>query len=140
RVEGAEEAVAGGTDEHQLAGGDDRTAEGVVAAGVLLALGQLLSDPEACGPCDIAGIGIDRDELSPGWTNARKVHPPPVFRGEARAERRIGSGPLQAAAVVDLVGIGGAASIVAVFLAPFDPADAAALAHVDENDPPVRVD
>src|SRR5690606_40940302 len=72
--------------------------------------------------------------------DARQVDRTAILRLEAGAERRVRARPLQATAVVALVRIGGAASVVTFGIALLDPADRTALAGVDEDHPACRID
>ena len=64
RVERAEAAVVGRADEDQPAGGRDRAAV-AGTAGLLLVRRQALGDPERHAPGELAGVHVDRGQLSP---------------------------------------------------------------------------
>src|SRR5437773_7014624 len=92
RIERAETLVIGRADEYDAAGGCDRAAH-VDAARVFLSFGKFIGDAQRHLPHDIAGVRIDRAELTPWRLLARpalfsekltlRVHlPVPEFRGD----------------------------------------------------------
>src|SRR4029079_11528040 len=101
--------------------------EGVVRAGVALARGQFLGDPEPARPEDLAAVAVDREQPAPRRADARQVDRTPVGGLEARAERRIGARADEAAAVVELGRILRAPAVVALRVAPLAPPDRAPL-------------
>ena len=72
RVERAEAAVVGRADEDQPSGRRDRAAV-AGTSGLLLVRRQALGDPERHAPRELAGVDVDRGQLSPGRLLAHHV-------------------------------------------------------------------
>src|SRR5665213_1191967 len=109
RIEGPEAGIARGRKQQTArGGGGSGAADGTH---VLLAFGKAFVDPQHDLPGDIAGVGVDRVQMSPWWLVAGHTHD-----GEAAVRTRSRDAP----AIVGL-GRSRAASVVAAWHFLFDP-------------------
>src|SRR5579862_7124701 len=122
RIERAESMIGSRADENQPARRGDRTRAAAIP-GVLLAFRQSLGDAERGLPGDLAGVAVHRGQPSP-----RRFLAGPVADDFAagvlarRAESGVGSGALNARAIVLLRGAFRAAPVIPAVLFLLDPA------------------